>query len=167
MLQTRPTSSELHCTLTRTLRAVRDHRGQPLACSTHVIGPSLFYPVACLSKGQSRVSPRTGESDLVAASIAVRLFGLPAHACWETGLGRSVVLELREDNAARAAIIRTGKNPATRHVSRTFRVQGACLTDLLAAPRGLFCPTGRQMGRLQTYYASPSRIPTYCVLFAF
>ena len=47
-----------------------------------------------------------------------------------TVLKRSVLLTLIEDNESTAAIIRTGKNPTMRHLSRTQGVNVSWLHDL-------------------------------------
>jgi len=81
------------------------------------------------------MSISTAEAELVAASEAVRLLGLPAQEFWEVVLRRKVARDPHEDKAARIAIIRSGKNPATRHVSSTHRVQGSWLTEVFGRPQ--------------------------------
>jgi len=97
-------------------------------------GKNTLFSFACMSKRQSCVSISTAEAELVAASEAVRLFGAPAQEFWEVVLRRKVTLDLREDSAACISIIRSGKNPATRHVSRTHRVRGSFMTELFSDP---------------------------------
>ena len=59
---------------------------------------------------------------------------MPAQELWSRVFGRTVSLELREDNAACIQIIKTGKNPATRHMGRTHRVQSAWLHEVFQEP---------------------------------
>ena len=61
----------------------------------------------------------TVEAEIVSADTAVRAVGLPALDLWEPVLGRAVSLTLIEDNESTAAIIRSGRNPTMRHMSRT------------------------------------------------
>ena len=60
----------------------------------------------------------------------MRTIGLPALDLWEPVLQRTVQLTLIEDNESTAAIIRSGRNPTMRHLSRTHGVHVNWLHDL-------------------------------------
>ena len=68
--------------------------------------------------------------EFVSANFVARTLGLPSLDLWETVLGRCVPLTLIEDNESTAAIIRTGRNPTMRHLSRTHGVNVSWLHDL-------------------------------------
>ena len=86
-----------------------------------LVGPNSFSPLAAMAQKQTSVAHATVEAEIVSANLAVRTIGLPALDLWETVLKRSVLLTLIEDNESTAAIIRTGKNPTMRHLSRSAR----------------------------------------------
>ena len=67
---------------------------------------------------------------MVAANAAVRTVGLPALDLWESVLKRHVVLNLIEDNERTYQIIKTGKNPTMRYLTRTHGVHVSWLHDL-------------------------------------
>ena len=74
------------------------------------------------SKKQGCVSHSTTEAELVAADVALRTAGLPAMTLWESYAGRKTSLFFHEDNKAMLDIIRTGRNPMLRFLSRTHGV---------------------------------------------
>ena len=98
-----------------------------------IVGPHTFFPLASKSAKQTCVSYSTPEAELVSANAAVRILGIPALELWETVLGRSFLLEFLEDNQSTIQIIKTGKNPTLRHVSRTHGVNAAWLYDVYEA----------------------------------
>ena len=93
-------------------------------------GPNTFFPLNGVSKKQTCVSHSTPEAEIVAANAAVRLEGLPALQLWDVVLERKVIATLLEDNQAIMQILKSGKNPALRHVPRTHRVNFAWLSDV-------------------------------------
>ena len=72
----------------------------------------------------------TPEAEMVSANSAIRLMGLPCLELWEVVLGRKVALDLIEDNESTVQILKTGKNPTMRHMSRTHGVNVMWLHDL-------------------------------------
>ena len=92
--------------------------------------PNTFFPLNGVSKKQTCVSHSTPEAEIVAANSAVRLEGLPALQIWDTILQRKVQATLLEDNQATMQILKSGKNPALRHVSRTHRVNLAWISEV-------------------------------------
>ena len=96
-----------------------------------VVGPNSLSPQMGQSKKQTSVSHSTPEAEMVAADLAVRQEGLPALDVWETLLMRVVQLTLQEDNKSAIAIIRSGRNPAIRHMSRTHGVNVSWLHEQL------------------------------------
>ena len=95
-----------------------------------LVGPNSFFPLAAKAQKQTSVAHSTVEAEIVSADTAVRTIGLPALDLWEPVLGRSVALTLIEDNESTAAIIRSGRNPTMRHMSRTQGVNVSWLHDL-------------------------------------
>ena len=95
-----------------------------------LVGPNTFFPLAAKAQKQTAVAHSTVEAEIVSANLAVRTIGLPALDLWETALRRSVQLTLIEDNESTAAIIRSGRNPTMRHLSRTQGVNVSWLHDL-------------------------------------
>ena len=74
---------------------------------------------------------------MVSANSAIRLMGLPSLDLWEVVLGRRIALDLIEDNESTVQIIKTGKNPTMRHMSRTHGVNVMWLYDLYHNKRNL------------------------------
>ena len=68
-------------------------------------------PLAAKTKKQSCVSHSTPEAEIVSINMAIRTLGIPALHVWDLILGRSVGLDVMEDNDATILIIKTGKNP--------------------------------------------------------
>jgi hypothetical protein len=93
-------------------------------------GPNIFFPLNGVSKKQTCVSHSTPEAEIVAANAAVRLEGLPALQLWDIVLERKVIATLLEDNQATMQILKSGKNPALRHIARTHRVNFTWLSDI-------------------------------------
>jgi len=67
---------------------------------------------------------------MVSANSAIRFMGLPSLDLWEVVLGRKIALDLIEDNESTVQIIKTGKKPTMRHMSRTHGVNVMWLHDL-------------------------------------
>ena len=93
-------------------------------------GPNTFFPLAAKATKQTSVAHSTVEAETVAANSAIRTIGLPALDLWEPVLQRTVQLTLVEDNESTAAIIRSGRNPTMRHLTRTHGVHVNWLHDL-------------------------------------
>ena len=94
-----------------------------------LVGPNTFVPLAAVSKRQTCVSHSTAEAEIVAANTAVRTIGLPTKVLMEFVLNKDVDLVLHEDNQATLRVIKTGRSPALRHLSRTHHVNIAWLTE--------------------------------------
>ena len=101
-------------------------------------GPNTWFPLAAKSQKQSCVSHSTPEAEIVSINSAIRLLGLPALDLWDRVLQRSegdaVRLAFSEDNEAAIQVIRTGKNPTMRHISRTHGVQISWLVEVFKKP---------------------------------
>ena len=85
-------------------------------------GDTTLVPLNANSKKQGVVSHSTPESEMVALDVALREEGLPALDLWDTVLRRKTDLRVFEDNTSTMQILRKGKSPALRHLSRTHRV---------------------------------------------
>ena len=58
----------------------------------------------------------------MSTNLAMRILGIPTLNIWDMILDRDTVLDVMEDNDATILIIKTGQNPALRHISRTHGV---------------------------------------------
>ena len=93
-------------------------------------GPNTWFPLAWVSKKQTRTSRSTTEAEIV--SLAFSLFGeaLPALTHWDLILGRSVTLEVMEDNQATIIVAKAGFSSKLRHVVRTHKVDVGSLGEV-------------------------------------
>ena len=99
-----------------------------------LVGPRSFMPLAAKTRKQNCVSHSTPEAEIVSITLAMRTVGVPALSIWDLLLDRDVGLDVMEDNDATIAIIKTGKNPALRHVLRTHGVNVAWLHEMFQRP---------------------------------
>ena len=95
-----------------------------------LIGDNTCFPLCAKSAKQTCVAHSTVEAEMVAANTGVRTVGIPSLDLWESVLKRHVVLNLIEDNESTYQIIKTGKNPTMRHLTRTHGVHVSWLHDL-------------------------------------
>ena len=126
-------------------------------------GPNTFYPSNGVSKKQTCVSHSTPEAEIVAANAAVRLEGLPALQLWDVVLERKVIATLLEDNQATMRILKSGKDPALRHIARTHRVNFAWLSDVSRACDQMdikYCSTHEQSADIMTKEFTNAEIGT-------
>ena len=86
-------------------------------------GPNSFYPLSAFSRKQTCVSHSTPEAELVAADVGLRSEGLPAQTFWKIiKEGSELQVNFYEDNQTALHVMKTGKNPNMRHLSRTHKV---------------------------------------------
>ena len=85
------------------------------------------------------MSHSTPEAEIVAAAAALRIVGLPALDLWDRifldSVGSKVNLKFYEDSTATIAIIKSGRNPQLRHVSRTHDVSIKWLSEAFRKER--------------------------------
>ena len=91
---------------------------------------SLILPTVCEGHKQTAVAYSTPEAETVSANEAIWRVGIPALDIWEVALQRKVPLCLIEDNESTVCIIKSGRNPTMRHLSRTQGVIIGWLRDL-------------------------------------
>ena len=94
-----------------------------------VAGPHTNFPISATCAKQTAVAHSTPEAEIVSAEAALRLCGFPALDLFEASLQREVLLELMEDNQSTIQIIKTGRNPTMRHMTRTHGVNVSWLHD--------------------------------------
>jgi hypothetical protein len=70
-----------------------------------IVGPQSFMPPAAKTNKQSCVSHSTPEAEIVSIDMAIRTLGIPALHVWDLVLGRSVGLDIMEDNDATILIM--------------------------------------------------------------
>ena len=119
-----------------------------------LVGPRSFMPLAAKTKKQSCVSHSTPEAEIVSMNMAIRTLGIPALHVWDTLLGRKAGLDAMEDNDATILNVKTGKNPALRHISRTHGVNVAWLHEVFQKPelRLYYQPT---LGQCSDIFTKP------------
>ena len=108
----------------------KDFRSTSGIC-LYLEGNNTMFPLAAQSKKQGCVSHSTPEAEIVSANTAIRTMGLPALDLWDAILnGKAKLLahhkpslQFLEDNEAAIRILRSGRNPTMRHISRTHGVQ--------------------------------------------
>ena len=95
-------------------------------------GPNTRFPLSGSSKRQSCVSHSTPEAEIVAADVAMRATCLPALKLLQRILKKSPNFVFYDDNKAMIGVVRSGRNPTTRHLERSH---GVCVevTDRMAA----------------------------------
>jgi hypothetical protein len=103
-------------------------------------GPHTSFPLSGQSKRQGCVSQSITEAEIMAAALALTSAGLPVITIMEILKAASklrgspmTVLHFHVDNQAMAAVIRSGRNPTMRHLSRTH---GICIAWLHEQCRG-------------------------------
>ena len=82
-------------------------------------GKNSSFPISASSKRQGCISHSTMEAEVVAADAALRALGLPILTIWEKVTRRPARLFFHEDNKAVLDIMKSGRNPTMRYVSRT------------------------------------------------
>ncbi len=96
-------------------------------------GPRTSFPLSGQSKRQGCTSQSTTEAEIVAGDLALKSAGLPILTIIEilkamnavAGGAPNTVLHFHVDNQAMAAVIRSGRNPTMKHLSRTH---GICIS---------------------------------------
>ena len=97
-----------------------------------LIGPNSFFPLSALSKKQTCVSHSTPEAEIVAADTAIKNEGTPLLTLWEILRNKpkhSMQGRFFEDNGTGTHILKTGRNPTMRHISRTHGICIAWLSE--------------------------------------
>ena len=120
---------------------------------TALTGPNTCSPLNGVSKKQTCVSHITPEADIIAANAAVRPEGLPALQLWDIVSERKVIATLLEDNQVTMQILKSGKNPALRHIARTHRINFAWLSDVFRTCDQMdikYCSTHKQPADIMT-----------------
>jgi hypothetical protein len=98
--------------------------------SLRVVASDTRFPLSGQSTRQSCVSHSTPEAEMVAADWAFRTVGRPFLDFWSALSGVNYApLHFHEDSQAMIAVVRSGRNPTTRHLGPTFRVTVAWLCE--------------------------------------
>ena len=99
-----------------------------------ITGPNTFFPLNAISKKQSCVSHSTPEAELVALALSIRTEGIPSQLLWDVVFDRRVHLQIMEDNQPAIQVVKTGKNPNMRHMSRTHGVCHMWIHETVSNP---------------------------------
>ena len=97
-------------------------------------GPNTWFPLAWVSKKQTRTSRSTTESEVVSLAYSLYLEALPMLTLWEGLLGRKVGLQVMEDNQATILVVKAGWSPKLRHVQRGHKVDLGSLSEEFGEP---------------------------------
>ena len=76
----------------------------------------------------------TTEAESIPTVYALKTIGLPALALWEKLIGRSLCLDLKQDNQATMRVMLTGKYPSLRHGKRKHGISMKWLLEVLTSP---------------------------------
>ena len=122
-----------------------------------LVGPSTSYPLMWLSKRQTSTSRSTTESEVVAFAASLFSEGLPALIFWELVLGRTVGLEVMEDNQATIRVVLKGFSNKLRHISRTHKVDLSSIHEEISKDnvKVSYCETDRQAADIFTKALAP------------
>ena len=92
-------------------------------------GPNTSFPLSGQSKRSGCTSLSTTEAELMAGALALKSAGVPIldvvrimKLAANLRGNSSTVLRFHVDNQAMAAVIRSGRNPTMRHLSRTHGI---------------------------------------------
>jgi len=96
-------------------------------------GPQTWFPLSWVSKKQTAVSRSTTEAELVSMAYSVYNEALPMLTLWEWLLKRRMTLRIKEDNEATIKVINKRYSAKLRHLSRTHKVNIACLHETVTA----------------------------------
>ena len=91
--------------------------------------------LAAKTKKQSCVSHSTPEAEILSINLAMRTLGIAALNIWDMVLGSKAGVDVMEDNDATCLIIKSGRNPALKHMSRTHDVNVAWLNEVFKTAR--------------------------------
>jgi hypothetical protein len=87
-------------------------------------GTNSCFPLAAQSQKQGIVSHSTPVAEIVAASHAMRVCGLPPMDMWDSLLGRKVVLRCHEDDGMAILAMKTGiaqrRDTSSAHTEYAF-----------------------------------------------
>jgi hypothetical protein len=93
-------------------------------------GNGWSFPLEWGSKRQSCVAHSTPEAELVSLAKGFRTAGLPLQCLVEAAVGKKILIEAFEDNAATIQILKKGRSPALRHLAKTHRISLAWTSEV-------------------------------------
>ena len=106
-------------------------------CFLTIAGVITRFPLNAISKRQTSVGVSTPEVEWVAAHHALTYELLPAQEICAYVLREDYVSHFHEDNTAFIRVMKTGRNPAMRHVGRVHGVDLASMHEKFQpAPTG-------------------------------
>ena len=122
-------------------------------------GPNTFFPLAWVAKRQTSTSRSTTESEVVSMAYSLFSEALPALQLWETILGRSVELEIMEDNEATIRIVLKGYSAKLRHVQRTHKINISSIKEVVDKENVAvkYCNTDDQAADIFTKALAPQK----------
>ena len=79
-------------------------------------------PIAWRSKRQGSTASSTCEAETISMATALKSEALPLPGLFSEALGRTVMLECRENNSQCISVVKTGYSAALRHLPRKERI---------------------------------------------
>jgi len=115
-------------------------------------GGSSYFPISFQSKRQTAVSRSTTEAEAISLATAVSQDAVPTVDHLYEILGQEIPLTCFQDNDATIAVVRNGWSIKLRHVTKTHKIDLACLYDLFKDPFTFLvhCPTDQQAADVLT-----------------
>ena len=92
-------------------------------------GDTTKFPLAGVSKTQTAMAVSTPEAELNAGNAGLIYEMIPAEDVCDLFLRRSYKSLHQEDNQAMIRVVKSGRNPTMRHLSRVHRVSVASLYE--------------------------------------
>ena len=96
-----------------------------------LVGPNIWFPLQWVTKKQTSTSRSTTESEVVSLAHSLFSEALPALTLWDTILGRTMDLEIMEDNQATIKVVLKGYSPKLRHMARTHKVNLSSIKEVI------------------------------------
>ena len=97
-------------------------------------GGRSYLTISFHSKRQTAVSRSTTEAEAISLTTAVFQDAVPTGDYLDEILGQEISLTCFQDNAATIAVVRNGWSIKLRHVTKTHKIDLACLYDLCKNP---------------------------------
>ena len=94
-------------------------------------GPNTWFPLTWVAKRQTSTSRSTTEAEVISLAHSLFLEALPALDLWETVLGRSVHLDILEDNQATIKVVENGYSNKLRAITRTHKVDLSSIKEIV------------------------------------
>ena len=96
-----------------------------------LVGPNTWFPIAWVAKRQTVTSRSTTEADVISLARSLFLEAILAMDLWDLVLGRSIPLDIQEDNQATIRVVEKGYSPKLRHILRRHKVDLSSIREII------------------------------------